>query len=249
MQKALTLVHTGIGKKALVAVTGAILFGFVIGHMIGNLQVFLGREHLNEYSEFLHSMPKALWTVRAILLLALVVHVGLTVQITMQNRAARATRYHRTADMAVQSPIEKYARKTMILSGLIVFAFLAFHLAHLTLGANVVPGYTFDREDVYGNVVHGFQNPIVTGTYVFANALLGIHLYHGAHSFLQSLGLRSPRFDARIHAGAISFAVIVSLANVIMPLSIQSGLVGADVDAPVADDAVADVEADVEHAD
>lgn len=230
MQKALTLVQTGIGKKALVAITGAILFGFVIGHMIGNLQVFLGREHLNDYAEFLHSMPKALWAVRIVLLASLFTHIGLTVQLAIQNRAARSARYRVSADVAVQSPIEKYARKTMVLSGLVVFAFIAFHLAHLTVGADVIPGYAFQREDVYANVIHGFRNPYVSGFYVFANLLLGIHLFHGAHSFLQSLGVRSPRFDSRIHAAAITFAVVVSLANVIMPLTILARVVGGDLE-------------------
>lgn len=230
MQKALTLVQTGIGKKALVAITGAILFGFVIGHMIGNLQVFLGAEHLNAYAEFLHSMPKALWAVRIILLLSLIVHVALTIQLATQNRAARSARYRVSADTAKQSPIEKYARKTMILSGLIVLAFIVFHIAHLTVGADVVQGYRFDSADVYANVVHGFRNPVITGFYVFANLLLGIHLFHGAHSFLQSIGLRSPRFDERIRNGSMAFAVIVSIANVIMPLAILARLVGADLE-------------------
>ena len=230
MQKALTLVQTGIGKKALVAITGAILFGFVIAHMIGNLQVFLGREHLNEYAEFLHSMPKALWAARIVLIVAVVTHIGLTISLATQNRSARASRYRVNADVAKQSPIEKYARKTMVLSGLIVLAFVVFHLAHLTLHADVVPGHPWVEDDLYANVVAGFRNPFITGFYVFANLLLGIHLFHGSHSLLQSLGLRSPRFDARIRNGAIAFAVIVSLANVAMPLAILARVTGGDLE-------------------
>jgi succinate dehydrogenase / fumarate reductase cytochrome b subunit len=220
MQKALTLTQTTIGKKAIVAVTGAILFGFVIVHLIGNLQVFLGPEHLNAYAEFLHSMPKVVWTVRAVLLVSLVVHVGLTIQLAMQSAAARPSRYHALADLGDQGPIMRYARKTMILSGPIVAAFVAFHLAHLTIGADVVQGYRFDPADVYANVVNGFRSPYVTGFYVFANLLLGLHLYHGGHSLLQSLGLRSPRFDRRIRGAAIAFAAFVTLGNVLIPLSV-----------------------------
>jgi len=230
MQKALTLVQTGIGKKALVALTGLILFGFVIAHMIGNLQVFLGPEHLNEYADFLHSMPKALWAARIVLLLSLVTHVTLTIQLATRNGAARGSRYRVAADVAKQSPIEKYARKTMVLSGLIVFAFVAFHLAHLTLHVDVVPGHPWDDTSLYANVVHGFRNPFISGFYVFANLLLGIHLFHGSHSLLQSLGARSPRFDVRIRNTAIAFAVIVSLANVSMPLAILARVVGADLE-------------------
>lgn len=229
MQKALTLTRTSIGKKVLVAITGAILFAFVIGHLIGNLQVFLGPEHLNAYAELLHSMPKALWAVRGILLLSLIVHVVLTVQLALANRAARPSRYHKASDVGDQGPLMRYARKTMILSGPIVFAFIAFHIAHLTIGADVVQGYRFDRGDVYLNVIHGFRSVTVTGFYVFANILLGFHLYHGGHSLLQSLGLRSPRFDRRIRGAAMAFAAFVSIGNVLIPLTIMARVVGGDV--------------------
>lgn len=229
MQKALTLTQTTIGKKAIVAVTGAILFGFVVAHLIGNLQVFLGAEHLNAYAEFLHSMPKLLWAARGVLLLSLIVHVGLTIQLTMQSAAARPSRYHTLRDLGDQGPLMRYARKTMILSGPIVAAFIGFHLAHLTIGADVVDGYRFDPTDVYTNVVRGFRSPYVTGFYVFANLLLGLHLYQGGHSLLQSLGLRSPRFDRQIGAVAIALAVFVTVGNVLIPLSILVRVVGGEV--------------------
>lgn len=229
MQKAQKLTDTSIGKKALVAITGAILFGFVIVHLLGNLQVFLGPEHLNEYAETLQSFPKLVWSARLVLLLAFVVHVALTVQIATRSRAARASRYKMLEDVAAQPWLERYARHTMIWSGLIVFAFLIFHLAHLTLGANVVPGYDFVRGDVYSNVIHGFRHEYITAFYVFANVLLGIHLFHGAHSALQSLGLRSPRFDPHLRGVAIALAVVVTLGNVIMPLAILYGAIGREV--------------------
>jgi succinate dehydrogenase / fumarate reductase cytochrome b subunit len=229
MQKALTLTQTTIGQKAIVAVTGAILFGFVIIHLIGNLQVFLGPEHLNAYAEFLHSMPKVIWTLRAILLISVFLHIGLTVQIALRNSRARPTRYHSSTDIGDQGPIMRYARKTMILSGPIVAAFIVFHLAHLTIGADVVQGYRFDPADVYANVVHGFRNPFLTGFYVFANLLLGLHLYQGGHSLLQSLGLRTPRYDRRIRGAAMGFAAFVTLGNVAIPISILINVVGGDV--------------------
>lgn len=229
MHKALTLTQTTIGKKAIVAVTGAILFGFVIVHLIGNLQVFLGPEHLNAYAELLHSMPKLLWTARAVLLISVFLHIGLTVQLALQNGRARPTRYHSSTDIGDQGPIMRYARKTMILSGPIVAAFIIFHIAHLTVGAEVVQGYRFDPADVYANVVQGFRNPFVTGFYVFANLLLGLHLYHGGHSLLQSLGLRTPRYDRRIRGAAMGFAAFVTLGNVAIPISILISVVGRDV--------------------
>lgn len=229
MTKPLTLTQTPIGQKAIVAVTGAILFAFVIGHLIGNLQVFLGPEHLNAYAEFLHSMPKALWTARFVLLAALITHIALTVQLTIKNNRARPVRYRTSTDVGDQGPLMKYARKTMILSGPIVASFVVFHLAHLTVGADVIAGYRFDPSDVYANVIHGFRNPIVTGFYVFANLLLGLHLYQGGHSLLQSLGLRSPRFDRNIRGIAVAFAAFVTLGNVLIPLSVLVRIVGGDI--------------------
>lgn len=229
MQKALTLTQTSIGKKAIVAVTGLILFGFVVTHLIGNLQVFLGPEHLNAYAELLHSMPKLLWTARAVLLVSVILHIVVTIQIALQNNAARPTRYHVAADVGAQGPLMRYARKTMILSGPIVALFIVFHIAHLTVGADVVQGYRFDPTDVYLNVVQGFRSPLLTGFYVFANLLLGLHLYHGGHSLLQSLGLRSPRGGRRIRGAAMAFAAFVTLGNVAIPLAILMHVVGGDV--------------------
>lgn len=226
MQKALTLTHTGIGKKALIALTGLILFGFVLAHLIGNLQVFLGREHINEYGEMLHSFPKLLWTARIVLLVSLVVHVALTVQLALRNSSARNGRYAMARDSGDQPWLLKYARKTMILSGPIVLFFVLFHLAHLTLGADVIPGYSFVEGDVYGNLVHGFRNPVVAGFYVFANCLLGLHLYHGGQSLLQSLGLRSRNLDTRVNLAASAFALFVTAGNVIIPCAILGGLIG-----------------------
>ncbi|MDQ3032772.1 MAG: succinate dehydrogenase cytochrome b subunit [Myxococcota bacterium] len=229
MQKALTLTQTSIGKKAIVAVTGAILFGFVIAHLIGNLQVFLGPEHLNAYGELLHSMPKLLWTARIVLLVSVILHIVVTIQIALQNNAARPTRYHTVTDVGAQGPLMRYARKTMVLSGPIVGAFIVFHIAHLTVGADVVQGYRWDAADVYLNVVQGFRDPLLVGFYVFANLLLGLHLYHGGHSLLQSLGLRTPRFDRRIRGAAMALAAFVTLGNVTIPLAILMHVVGGDV--------------------
>lgn len=223
-----TLTRTSIGKKAVVAVTGAILFGFVVFHTLGNLQVFLGPEALNDYAAALHAIPELLWLARIVLLVSLLVHVGLTIDLAVRNGRARGSRYHVAADHAAQGPLMKYARKTMILSGPIVLAFVAFHVAHLTLGR--VPGFPLDPENVYANVVHGFRSPAVTGLYVFANVLLGFHLYQGGHGLLQSLGLRSPRFDAPLRTVAALLAAFVCVGNVIMPLAVLARLVGAELE-------------------
>lgn len=226
MENALTLTQTGIGKKAAVALTGAVMFGFVLVHMLGNLQIFLGRETLNHYSAMLHAVPELLWVARAVLLVSVISHIALTVDLAMRNAKARPTAYRVSADVGRQDPLMRYARKTMILSGPIVLSFIVFHLAHLTLGE--VPGLAHGQ-DVYENVVRGFQNPVVAGFYVFANILLGLHLYHGGHSLLQSLGLRNPRLDPKARTAAAAFAAAVTVGNVVMPLAVLVRAVGADV--------------------
>ena len=120
--------RSSIVKKAVVAVTGLLLFGFVIGHMVGNLQVFLGRETINNYAEFLHSMPELLWTARIGLLVAVTLHIVFTVWIWRENRASRPNRYVREGTVRAT-----WTSRTMIWSGLLVFAFLVYHLLHFTV--------------------------------------------------------------------------------------------------------------------
>jgi succinate dehydrogenase / fumarate reductase, cytochrome b subunit len=228
MQNALTLTQTGIGKKALVAVTGLILFGFAVFHTLGNLQIFLGPESLNHYSELLHTIPELLWVARIVLLSAVVIHLGLALSLTGRNNGARNARYKVSRDVGDQDPLMRYARKTMVLSGPLVLFFILFHLAHLTVGA--VPGLPLEHGDVYANVVHGFRNPAVAGFYIAANVFLGLHLYQGGHSLLQSLGLRSERYGAQVKAGAAAVALFVAGGNVIMPIAVMLRLIGASVD-------------------
>lgn len=229
MQQAgvLPLVETSIGKKVLVAVTGAILFGFAAAHAAGNLQVFLGAEVLNHYGETLHSMPAVLWGTRIVLLAAVVIHIALTLSIASRGRAARKSRYKRPGDIAEESVLSRYARQTMILSGPILAGYLVFHLAHLT-GGVVSPLY-YEYGDVYGNVIYGFRNPIVAGFYIFSNLLLGLHLFHGGRALFQSLGLRHPQWDVRTNTAALLLAGFITASNVAIPLSIVSRVVGGEL--------------------
>jgi succinate dehydrogenase / fumarate reductase cytochrome b subunit len=226
--KALSLVETSIGKKALVALTGAALYGFAFVHAVGNLQVFLGQEHFNEYAELLQSMPKVVWATRIGLLACLLTHVALVMQLGAKARAARPGRYRVDAPIAKdQGILERYARQTMILSGLIVFAYLAFHLAHLTGG--VVPSVYFERGAAYQNLVYGMRNPAIAGFYVFANLLLGLHLFHGCVALFQTLGLKHPQWDARTTPAALAVAGVIVATNVAIPLSILSRVVGGEL--------------------
>lgn len=170
-----------VGKKVVMAVTGIILVTFVIGHMLGNLQMFLGVEAMNRYAAFLKSTGELLWLARAGLLTAAVLHIISAVQLTMRNRAARPVAY------AKQEPaVSTIASRTMRLGGVLLAAFLIFHLLHFTTGT-LHPA--FSHTGVYGNVIIGFRSPWVVLFYLAAMAALGLHLFHGAWSGFRTLGL------------------------------------------------------------
>jgi succinate dehydrogenase / fumarate reductase cytochrome b subunit len=219
-QKTLTLSDTTVGKKALLAVSGVILFGFVIQHMAGNLQVFLGPEVYNHYAESVKSNPALVWSVRSLLLIALVTHVVLVVQLYRRSLTARPIGYRVKKNIATS-----YAGATMKYSGPALLLYIIFHLAHFTYPGMALGNYEHSPLDVYGNFVNAFQIPWVAAVYVTANLLLGMHLYHGGFSLLQSLGLNHPRYNRRARLGARAFAFLVTAGNVAMPLSVLFGII------------------------
>lgn len=218
--KTLTLTDTSIGKKALLAVSGAVLFGFVIQHMLGNLQVFLGPDVYNHYAESIKSNAALVWGVRSVLLVALITHVVLVIQLYTRSLAARPVGYRVKKNIATS-----YAAATMKYSGPALLLYVLFHLAHFTFPGLSLGGHEFSPLDPYGNFVAGFQIPWVTLLYVTANLLLGMHLYHGGYSLLQSLGLNHPRYNARARLAARAFAFLVTTGNVVMPIAVLVGLV------------------------
>ena len=220
--------RSSIGRKALMAVTGVALLGYVIVHMIGNLQVYQGRDALNAYAKMLKGMPTLLWSARLLLLALFVAHVYLGITLALENRAARPVGYAR-----FQYEQAGLATRTMVLSGLVILAFVIFHLLHFTLGA-VQPAYSeaqdpAGRPDVYAMVVHGFQDPVITISYVVAQLFLGLHLYHAVPSLFQSVGLKHPRFNPLIEKLGLLVSLVIVVGNVSMPLSILFGLVGTSV--------------------
>jgi succinate dehydrogenase / fumarate reductase cytochrome b subunit len=219
--RVLTLTNTTIGKKMVMAASGAILFGFVIVHMLGNLQVFIGPEALNEYSKKLHDMPALLYGARAVLLLAVAAHIVTSLQLTMANKAARPIGYQVRKDVATS-----YAARTMVWSGPILLLYIVYHIAHLTVGYTKGIGYQHDRLDaqgmvnVYQNVVDSFRVPWVTAIYVVAQLALSLHLYHGAWSLFQSLGLNHKRYNETLRSSAVAIAVATCVGFVAVPIAI-----------------------------
>lgn len=219
-RKKLALTSTTIGKKAVMAVSGVILMGFVIGHLLGNLQAFPfmgGKEALNKYAAFLHSMPGALWTARLVLLGAAAAHIASAVALVKQNIKARPQKY-RVTHYAVTT----YAARTMRVGGIIVFFFIVFHLAHLTLG---VVGPDASNPDVYARLVAGFQSPAISGIYILANAALGLHLRHGVWSALQTLGINHPKYNAHRKHLATAVALLVAGGNISIPVAVMAGII------------------------
>jgi succinate dehydrogenase / fumarate reductase, cytochrome b subunit len=218
--RALTVTDTTIGQKALLAVSGVVLFGFVIVHMLGNLQVFLGPDAFNGYAEAAKKSALVLWGARSVLLVALITHVALVVQLYTRSIKARPVAYQKKKNIATS-----YAGATMKYSGPALLLYILFHLAHFTYPGLSLGDYQHNALDVYGNFVSAFQIPWVVALYVTANLLLGMHLFHGAFSLLQSLGLKHPRYNQRARHGARAFAFLVTTGNIVMPLSVLFGVI------------------------
>jgi succinate dehydrogenase / fumarate reductase cytochrome b subunit len=219
--------QTSVGKKIAVATTGIIGVGFVFAHMVGNLKVFLGREQVNHYGEFLRDMgepifPRSmvLWGMRLVLIAAVVIHITLTAQLALQSRRARPVRYQHTKP--VRAGAANAAARTMRWGGIAILLFLIFHLADFTWGT-INPG--FERGDVYRNLVASFQRVPVTVVYLAALFALGMHLYHGTWSVCQTLGVNQSRWDKTIRRGATLLAVVIAGGYAIVPLSVVFGLV------------------------
>jgi succinate dehydrogenase / fumarate reductase cytochrome b subunit len=208
-----------IGRKAVMAVTGLILFGFVFVHMLGNLQVYLGPEALNHYGVFLRELLHGggIWIFRAVLLLAVVLHVVSATSLTLEAWAARPVKYRMwKADEST------YASRTMRWGGVIIFLFVIYHLLHFTLGTvhpDFVPG------DVYHNFVVGFQSVPVSAFYIVANLALGMHLFHGVWSLLRTLGVSHPRYIGYGKAAAALFAGVITGGNLSFPIAVLAGVI------------------------
>jgi succinate dehydrogenase / fumarate reductase, cytochrome b subunit len=221
MQKALTLYDTTIGKKAVMAVTGLVLFGFLIGHMLGNLQIFLGPDALNAYAEKLQSMGPLLWGVRVVMATSLVLHVWMVIDLYARSLAARPVSYRVTRSVATS-----YAAKVMWLSGIVILLFVLYHLAHFTFPGIAMGNYEHDTHgQVYLNVVNGFGVRWVSALYIVAQLVLWAHIYHGAWSLLQTLGLNHPRYNDKARASAKLLATCIVLGNISIPVAVMAGIV------------------------
>ena len=206
-----------IGKKAVMAVTGVVLFGFLILHMLGNLQVFLGPAVMNHYAETLHGNLPLLWGVRSLLLVSVVLHTWAALQLSALKNAARPVAYVKTANVQATT-----ASRTMMLSGPVIAFFVIGHLLHLTTGT-IHP--QFVELHAYQNLVYGFSNPIVAGLYIVGMILVGLHLRHGIWSMFQSIGFNHPRYTPLIQKFAAIFSWVLIAGFISVPISVLAGIV------------------------
>ncbi len=215
MQRALTLYRTSIGKKAVMAVSGVVLVGFVVGHLAGNFNAFRGPHAFNEYANSLREIPALLWGIRAVLLLAVTAHIASGIALVRQNNAARPSRYAKKQDIATT-----YAAKMMPLTGITLLAYILFHLGHLTFG--LLPN--FDVTNPYNNLVYGFQNPVLSGIYIVGNLALGVHLYHGIWSMFQSVGANHPRYNRFRTDLAVALSTFLTMGFLSLPIMVMAGV-------------------------
>ena len=216
----LPYVTSTVGRKAVMAVTGLILFGFVVVHLVGNLTLYIGPEAINGYGAFLRTLlhGSALWIARAVLLTSVVLHVWSATSLTLDSWAARPKSYRKWT-----AKDSTYASRTMRWGGVILAAFIVFHLLHFTLGT-VHP--SFRAGDVYHNVVAGFQVWPVSVFYLVGMVLLALHLDHGVWSMCQTLGLTShPRYKRWARGAALLFALGVGVGNCSFPIAVLAGWV------------------------
>ncbi len=224
MTAALTLYRSSIGKKAVMAITGIIGYGFVIAHMVGNLKVFEGAEGFNAYAEFLRTVGEPavpartlLWIARIVLLAAVTLHVVSAIQLTRQANDGRPVAYREK-----RRKVASFASMTLRWGGTAILLFIIYHLAHFTFGT---AHPNFIKGDAYHNVVVGFQNPLVVGIYMIAVLALAMHLYHGVWSMLQTLGLNNARTTRLWRGLATASAIGLFLGFATVPLAVIAGLV------------------------
>jgi succinate dehydrogenase / fumarate reductase cytochrome b subunit len=213
---------SSVGKKWIVALTGLAMVAFLIGHLAGNLQIFLPPEHINKYAAFLKGLGELLWLMRLGLLIAVILHIVFTIKLALENRAARPQKY------AVKRSVQaKLSTRTMVWSGSYILCFIVVHLLHFT-AQTIHPEYRLwqdeaGRSDVYRMMVFGFQDPLMAGFYILGMLLLCAHLSHGIGSLAQTMGMRTKQATATLNMGGRALALVLGIGFISIPVAVQAG--------------------------
>ncbi len=238
-----SLFHTSIGKKILMAATGLVMVGFVTGHLVGNLQIFFPPDRINGYAHFLQSLGPALWAIRLFLLACVSIHVWTAVALTIESRAARGPQEYGVKKWINATISSRYMR----LTGVVVLAFLLYHLAHFTIGwaqpgnfKGALPHWTMLEDarefgvplaskgqevpDLYSMIFLGFASPVVSLFYIVAVGLLSVHLLHGIDSLFQTIGWRSAKWSGLLRKVTLVYCLLYFLGNLAIPGAILTGL-------------------------
>ncbi|MBM4014877.1 MAG: succinate dehydrogenase cytochrome b subunit [Planctomycetes bacterium] len=222
------LYRSSLGAKYVMASTGLLLFGFLIAHLLGNLQMFAGPDAVNSYAEKLRALGPLLWVARIGLLVIAGLHIATALRLAQRNDAARPVAYAKVAQRAV-----KPATKTMVLSGLVILAYVVYHLAHFTWGvvqadhASLTEKFAdgHERHDVYSMVVLGFRTWWVSASYLVALVLLALHLCHGVTSVFQTFGLNHAKYACAIKMTGPAIATLIFLGYASIPVACWLGLI------------------------
>jgi succinate dehydrogenase / fumarate reductase cytochrome b subunit len=221
--------RSSIGSKVVMAITGLLLFGFVVAHLLGNLQLLSGPDKINAYAKWLHDLGPMLWVARIGLLAVFVLHVLTGIRLARANKAARPVAYARQATMQAS-----FASRSMVLTGLSTLAFVVYHLLHFTFGAvhaadaglKARPSTAaWAGHDVYAMVTASFGNPAIVAAYVVAQVVLFLHLMHGIQSLAQTLGLHHGRYTPMIQKLSFGLALAIAGGNTFLALSVLLGIV------------------------
>jgi len=231
----LSLWDSSIGKKFVMAITGIILFGYVVLHLWGNLKVFAGAKTINNWGIFLRvfgdpvfGRTQVLWIIRVFLATCLVLHIVAAYQLTRRDWASRPVDYAMWKGQKLRGVSSTYASRTMRLSGVLILLFIIYHVLDLTTGTLHPSNYApFQDGNIYGNVTGDFRNWFIALIYVLAVSVLGLHLYHGIWSFFQTLGLNNSRSNRLWRNAATFVAVVLTIGNIAIPVSVLTGIIKA----------------------
>jgi succinate dehydrogenase / fumarate reductase, cytochrome b subunit len=209
---------SSVGKKIVMGATGLVMVGYLVVHMAGNLQLFLGRETINRYAAILHTSEELLWVVRIVLIASVILHVIAAYQLTMRDRAARPIGYrkHERQSSTIGSRLMRWG-------GVLILVFIPLHLLNFTTG-----GWhpAFEHGDVYGNLVYAFEQwPLLAAFYLVVMVFVGFHLYHGAWAMLRTLGVAKPSANPLQRRFVSLLAWVVAVGFVSVPVAIVLGLV------------------------
>lgn len=228
-----SLWDSSIGKKFVMAITGIVLFGYVVLHLWGNLKIFAGPETINDWGVFLRVFgdpvfagEQVLWIIRAFLLACLVLHIVAAYQLTRRDWASRPAGYATWKSQGVPGISSTYASRTMRLTGVVILLFIIYHVLDLTTGTLHPSNYApFEHGEIYSNVIGDFRNWYVALIYVVAVSLLGLHLYHGIWSAFQTLGLNTARANRLWRNAALIVAVVLTIGNIAIPVAVLTRII------------------------